>query len=441
MSSEVLRQFSTFKFVKRSMIEPDELRALCQRIIQSGELGRSKTYAAILEYLAEQAIAGNTPKEVAIAMDVLGRDSDFDVGKDSIVRVHIYHLRNKLNAYYARFGSDEVWRIDIPKGQYMLVTTRNEEARERNEEDGAEALSMERPRDRKIWLAIGLACVAIVLLVANLLQERPDAEVLANPLATSRLWRPLLDDQLPILILVGDYYIMGQVDEDGDVVRMVREFDINSRTDLLTAQREGKGHDYMNLDLSYVPTSVAPALMRVFKALGADTVSRRVQIKMMSEFNTTDLVGRHVIYLGYLSGLQSLTDLTFAASGLAFGLTYDELYDLDNEKLYTSSSGLSVGDNNYRDYGMLSTFPAPAGNQLVIIAGTRDEGLIALAEEVASPAGLQALEDGLEDQTGNAYEALYEVLGFDNTNFDAKLVYRQMLDTQVLWESRLMGPQ
>src|SRR5690606_28161734 len=102
----------------------------------------------------------------------------------------------------------------------------NEEARERNEEDGAEALSMERPRDRKTWLAIGLACVAIVLLVANLLQERPDAEVLANPLATSRLWRPLLDDQLPILILVGDYYIMGQVDEDGDVVRMVREFDI-----------------------------------------------------------------------------------------------------------------------------------------------------------------------------------------------------------------------
>src|SRR5690606_24498107 len=58
------------------MIEADELRALCQRIIQSGELGRSRTYAAILEYLAEQAITGSSPKEVSIAMDVLGRDSD-----------------------------------------------------------------------------------------------------------------------------------------------------------------------------------------------------------------------------------------------------------------------------------------------------------------------------------------------------------------------------
>src|SRR5690554_1579481 len=103
------------------MITPEELRALCERIIRSGELGRSKTYAAILEYLAECAINGTNPKEVAIAMDVLGRETDFDVGKDSIVRVHVYHLRSKLNAYFAKQGASEKYRIDIPKGQYMLV--------------------------------------------------------------------------------------------------------------------------------------------------------------------------------------------------------------------------------------------------------------------------------------------------------------------------------
>ena len=107
-------------------ISPEELRALCDRIVKSGELGRSKTYAAILEYLASCAINGTNPKEVAIAMDVLGREADFDVGKDSIVRVHVYHLRNKLSAYYARAGAAEKWRIDIPKGQYMLVATPNE---------------------------------------------------------------------------------------------------------------------------------------------------------------------------------------------------------------------------------------------------------------------------------------------------------------------------
>src|SRR5690606_1062674 len=98
--------------VMSESISPEDLRALCDRIVKSGELGRSKTYAAILEYLASCAIGGTNPKEVAIAMDVLGREADFDVGKDSIVRVHVYHLRNKLSAYYARGGATEKWRID-----------------------------------------------------------------------------------------------------------------------------------------------------------------------------------------------------------------------------------------------------------------------------------------------------------------------------------------
>ncbi|HWK54788.1 MAG TPA: hypothetical protein VNR18_10485, partial [Hyphomicrobiales bacterium] len=305
------------------MIEPQELRALCQRIIQSGELGRSKTYASILEYLVEQAIVGSTPKEVAIAMDVLGRDSDFDVGKDSIVRVHIYHLRNKLNAYYARFGRDETWRVDIPKGQYMLVTTRNEEQQAKNAEGGAES------GQRRKSYAPALAAVAIVLLLINLWyawhEPRGQGTALVNPFAATTLWGPLLDDNTPILILIGDYYIMGETDTNGDVSRMVREFDLNSRSELQRAQQQGKDLGYMNLDLSYIPTSVAPALMQVLKVLGPAV--ERVQIKMMSDFLTSDLVGRHVIYLGYLSGLQSLTDLAFAASGLAFGMTYDELYN------------------------------------------------------------------------------------------------------------------
>ena len=102
-------------------IESEELRALVQRIINSGELGRSRTYSEILLYLAECAIEGNNPKEVAIAIDVLGRDPDFDVGKDSIVRVHIYHLRNKLTAYFNKYGKQEKFRLDIPKGQYILT--------------------------------------------------------------------------------------------------------------------------------------------------------------------------------------------------------------------------------------------------------------------------------------------------------------------------------
>lgn len=422
------------------MIQPDELRELCQRIIASGELGRSKTYAAILEYLAEQAISSSTPKEISIAMDVLGRGSDFDVGKDSIVRVHIYHLRNKLNAYYARAGKEEKYRLDIPKGQYMLATSPNVA-----DEVDAGAVSITGRQLQRASLTPWLAGLAFMLLLFNFYQNwtaEQTVTVASNPYADSALWKPFLDDQQPVLILVGDYYIMGEIDNNGSVNRMVREFEINSQQDLQFNQQNGRNRNYMNLDLSYTPTSVSAALVQVMKVLGAD--GKRVNVKMMSDFNTNDLVGNHIIYLGYLSGLQSLNDLMFAASNLATGITYDQLVNLDDDTLYTSSSGLSTGADSFRDYGLLSTFPSPSGTQYLFIAGMRDEGLINLAEEITMLPSLHELQQALPAKPTNsdtAFEALYEVLGFNNTNFDAKLVYSSQLDTKVLWETRLIGIQ
>ncbi len=418
-------------------ITPEELRALCARIIKSGELGRSKTYAAILEYLAECAITGTNPKEVAIAMDVLGREADFDVGKDSIVRVHVYHLRNKLSAYYARAGLNETFRIDIPKGQYMLVTSPNEPAPTPDPQ-----LSITGKPLQRNSLTPWLAAFAGVMLLLNLVQgwQAEEASVAAaNPFAASSLWQPMLDDAMPVLILIGDYYIMGELDATGNVERMVREFDINSRQDLQSLQDSGRETGYFNLDLSYTPTSIAPALAHVLQVFGADP--GRVSVKMISGLNTNDLVGNHIIYLGYLSGMQNLSELMFAASGLSIGMTYDELIELDTNKSHASSSGLSIGETSYRDYGMLSTFPGPGGNQFVLLAGMRDEGLINLSEEVTAPDKILALEQavGVADmKEGKAYEALYEVLGYDNTNFDASLVYSQKLDTKVVWEARLV---
>lgn len=421
-------------------ITPEELRALVDRIIKSGELGRSKTYAAILEYLAECAITGTNPKEVAIAMDVLGRETDFDVGKDSIVRVHVYHLRSKLNAYYARQGLSEKYRIDIPKGQYMLVTTPNEPAL------AEPALSVTgKPLQRRSYTP-WLAALAIVLLLLNLYYQMSATDTVgaaANPFAEEGLWQPLLDDERAVLILIGDYYIMGELDAGGNVVRMVREFDINSPQQLAARGGDGRSGNYLNLDLSYTPTSIANALVQVLRVFGGDT--ERVSVKMMSDLNTNDLVGNHIIYLGYLSGLQGLNDLMFAASGLTIGLTYDELINIADDRVYASSSGLSVGENSYRDYGMVSTFPAPGGTHYVLLAGMRDEGLINLAEEVTDLQELNELEAAAgvaNAATGQkAFEALYEVRGYDNTNFDASLVYSQRLDTNVVWETRLMGGQ
>jgi len=75
----------------------EELYALYNRIKASGVLGRSKNYSALLQYLVQCSLDGKSPKEIELAVEVLGRAEDFDVSADSAVRVYVHQLRKKLN--------------------------------------------------------------------------------------------------------------------------------------------------------------------------------------------------------------------------------------------------------------------------------------------------------------------------------------------------------
>ena len=72
-----------------TLLRPDkvftgaELAQLLDRIKGSGVLGRSKAYSALLEYLLQCSSTGKNPKEIEIAVEVLGKNSDFDVSRPS----------------------------------------------------------------------------------------------------------------------------------------------------------------------------------------------------------------------------------------------------------------------------------------------------------------------------------------------------------------------
>jgi hypothetical protein len=139
-----------------------------------------------------------------------------------------------------------------------------------------------------------------------------------------------------------------------------------------------------------------------------------------------------VIYVGYISALDKLLDFVFTSSGLALGETFDELLNIGTGESYISGAGIPRdGPQNYTDYGLLSTFPGPGGNQLMIVAGTRDAGLMHTAQAATTLANVEALEASQPDTLADgsiAFEALYKVTGFDRVSLDAMLVYTGTLD-------------
>ena len=146
----------------------------------------------------------------------------------------------------------------------------------------------------------------------------------------------------------------------------------------------------------------------------------------MSSLSTAALRENHIVYVGYLSGLGMLKDFVFAKSDLAIGETYDELVELQTGETYISEAGLPSGTRSYRDYGLFSTFPGPNGNQFVIVAGMRDEGLMQTAQAVSEPGMVEDSIDALRGADGavpSAFELLYEVEGLERTNLDATIVH------------------
>ncbi len=71
---------------------------------------------------------------------------------------------------------------------------------------------------------------------------------------------------------------------------------------------------YLDLDLSYMPEGSAFALAKIIPIL--QDSGKRVNITMMSDLTTSDIRSNHIVYIGYLSALEKLTDMAFAGSGL-----------------------------------------------------------------------------------------------------------------------------
>jgi hypothetical protein len=170
------------------------------------------------------------------------------------------------------------------------------------------------------------------------------------------------------------------------------------------------------------------------------TSDKNVRIISMSELNVAELRANHVIYIGFISAMDRLTDLVFASSGLMLGPTFDELVRRDDGRQFTSGAGLPRTDRgHYRDYGLLSIFPGPAGNHFAIVAGTRDTGLMHTSYAATTPGQVALIEDAEPAATtlSPAFEVLYEVTGIDRTNLDAMPVHTGPLDYRTIWGGEL----
>lgn len=397
-----------------SNIDESILDAEVAHVLQEGGLGRSPTLERLLRFLFLRAKEKQPPKEIEIANAVFDR-SDADGTGDATVRVHIHRLRRKLDDYYAQAGQDRRWRLNLPKGSYLL---------------GVEPLAAEEAAPAPVAPVEPERITRRAMLGGALALGLPGGLAggywlgSATPLSHMRkapFWRPITADDRPVAIILGDYYIFGERGSGGSVERMVREFSVNSLQDLESFKDMGGDPNsrYVDLGLTYLPVGIGSALRAVSPILAGDRGGAPIRVIPVSQMDA-QAPKNHLVYLGYISGLGPLRAPMFQGSRFSVGDSYDELIDRTTGMHFMGSSHLEETSEPGQDYALIASFRAFSGNRVIVIAGTRDAALMAAADFVAKPATLAQL-----DQVAGAdrsFEALIAIPALKNVGLDATLL-------------------
>ena len=98
-------------------------------VLASETFAKSPNLAKILRYIGQKCLEGSESvlKEYNIAVEALGRSPDFDPKEDSIVRVEVHRLREKLKHYYEIEGADHLIIIGLRAGSYIPQFVRRHE--------------------------------------------------------------------------------------------------------------------------------------------------------------------------------------------------------------------------------------------------------------------------------------------------------------------------
>jgi hypothetical protein len=359
----------------------------------------------------DRSESNDPPKEIDIATDVLGK-RNFDPSESSLVRVQVYKLRKKLEAYYAGEGKDETTILEIPTGSYAVVL-RTREADIPPPADPPLVPPPPPPRTTSRWLFLLLGtALGGVLIGMFTIDSAP---------ASPPLWSDVIDNDRPNVLVIGDLFVYHDSLLAPNLT--VRNVQLNSAGEL-DAYRDTAHNGTHLVQLNYAPVlrnSVlwSKQLTELFLPYGAD-----YELRSMTRFNPREIGGNDLIVVGMYKTLGLFRTYFPTARLQLVGTDSLRLLRPDGQtELYTTA-----GDANeqHTDYGIIRRSPGPNGTTLTLAAGLWDTATSQMVKNLTNPNLLATLTQALRTEFGHIperFELLYRVNGIDRMELDTELLY------------------
>ncbi len=203
------------------VIELEANQTQVQRIIQSKAFRTSEVHRNLLQYLAEKSLSGTADslKEYTVGLDVFSKPASYDPRQESVVRMHVARLRQKLAEYYRSEGMEDPVVVDVPKGGFKVTF----EARAVPEPIAAAPTPeiAKRTQKRQIQLILGgfIAILIVAALIFALTQQFGRASNNGSASASAaypsadvqQIWGPMLNTNRPLMVCLGSSHGVTEV--------------------------------------------------------------------------------------------------------------------------------------------------------------------------------------------------------------------------------------
>jgi len=384
-------------------------KKLLEKVLSSSEFSTSKIHASYLSYLYEGSRHGEHLKETKIAIEFFGKDASFNPAEDTVVRVHTYTLRKKLENYYLNEGRDDKYRFVIPKGHYLVTLVPVESPPHR-------LLYLLRKK-YSVLICGALACLLIVVGIRYLVLQRQLARYQVVE-KTDPIWADFLHPRLPVLLVLGDHFFFDEYSPKYGASLTIRYGKINSAEDLEALAKRFPDQVIKPTEEPYFPYHSIWSLPPILSILYS--VHQKPILRKASALSPQNLNENNIIYLGSIKTLYALKhtikESHFDYSILPHQIVYTPS-DSSARQVYQTSLH-SAGQNE--DLVLVLKLPGPVDNAILLIASYHSLG----APEIANHLTYAPTRAAVEEKFINKYkmmpryfEILFRVTGIDKTAY------------------------
>lgn len=408
----------------------DLVRQQLDRLLQSIHFRNSRRYPALLRYIVEQTLAGNSSalKERTLGFEVFGRPVDYDTAADPIVRVTIAEIRKRIAQYYHENAHVSELRIELTPGSYIpeFLPSREPEPPAQLVEITPEVIVPLAPpleqtvihRKRRWGIMALYGTLAALLLSAAVFLVRP----VVMPSAMDRLWSPVFAETGPIT-----FCLPISIKKNGFGTAATTDEAIAHALDMADASLHVTGETFFSHQVlgENVVYSDVVAMMKLESVV--ERQHRPVRVRLNVGTNLNDLREGPSVFIGGLDNQWTLKLLASLRYRFA-GNDADEYYIRDANAPDNRQWHIHLQDKMTvvnRDYALIARIHSDSLERVVVVAaGIGMSGTAAAGEFLSDPAEVKELE---------------RRIGYRNRNRDFEAVLETDVDNGIAGAARIVA--